>query len=77
MGCKNYTVGCKKALRLGGASFLLGEAFVLRSTMPTWKLYEGDCLEVMRELPDNSVDAVVTDPPYGLEFMGRACKANL
>ena len=26
----------------------------------------GDCLEVLRELPDNSVDSVVTDPPYGL-----------
>ena len=26
----------------------------------------GDCLEVLRELPDNSVDSVVCDPPYGL-----------
>lgn len=34
-------------------------------------LYRGDCLDVMREMPDASVDAVVTDPPYGLEFMGR------
>jgi len=34
-------------------------------------LYHGDCIEVMRSLPDNSVDAVVTDPPYGLEFMGK------
>ena len=34
-------------------------------------LYEGDCIEVMRGLPENSVDAVVTDPPYGLEFMGK------
>src|SRR5690606_11089525 len=34
--------------------------------MPTWELYEGDCLEVLRELPSESVDAVVTDPPYGL-----------
>src|SRR5690606_32907584 len=34
--------------------------------MPKWTLYEGDCLDVMRQLPDNSVDAVVTDPPYGL-----------
>src|SRR5690606_33098051 len=34
--------------------------------MPSWTLYEGDCLEVMRELPSESVDAVVTDPPYGL-----------
>jgi site-specific DNA-methyltransferase (adenine-specific) len=34
-------------------------------------LYHGDCIEVMRSLPDASVDAVVTDPPYGLEFMGK------
>ena len=29
-------------------------------------LRHGDCLEVLRSLPDNSVDSVVTDPPYGL-----------
>ena len=34
-------------------------------------LYLGDCIEVMRELPEASVDAIVTDPPYGLEFMGK------
>lgn len=34
-------------------------------------LFHGDCLDVLRELPDASVDAVVTDPPYGLEFMGK------
>ena len=31
----------------------------------------GDCLEILRTLPDASVDAVVTDPPYGLAFMGK------
>jgi site-specific DNA-methyltransferase (adenine-specific) len=35
------------------------------------ELLLGDCLEVMRILPDCSVDAVVTDPPYGLAFMGK------
>lgn len=34
-------------------------------------LYHGDCRDVLAELPDASVDSVVTDPPYGLEFMGR------
>ena len=29
-------------------------------------LHRGDCLEVLRELPENSVDSVVTDPPYHL-----------
>jgi site-specific DNA-methyltransferase (adenine-specific) len=31
----------------------------------------GDCLTVLRYMAENSVDAVVTDPPYGLEFMGK------
>lgn len=35
------------------------------------QLHIGDCLNVMRTLPDNSVDSVVTDPPYGLSFMGK------
>ena len=35
-------------------------------------LYLGDCIEVMAEMDAESVDAVVTDPPYGLEFMGKA-----
>lgn len=34
-------------------------------------LIVGDCVEVMAGLPEDSVDAVVTDPPYGLEFMGK------
>ena len=34
-------------------------------------IFCGDCLEVLRTLPDSIVDAVVTDPPYGLEFMGK------
>ena len=34
-------------------------------------LYHGDCLEIMKELKDNSVDAVVTYPPYGIGFMGK------
>lgn len=31
----------------------------------------GDCLEKMKILAENSVDAIVTDPPYGLSFMGK------
>jgi len=34
----------------------------------TVELYLGDCLEVMQELEDNSVDAVITDPPFGIGF---------
>ena len=36
------------------------------------ELLLGDCLERLRDLPDCSVDACVTDPPYGLSFMGKA-----
>lgn len=32
----------------------------------------GDCLDVLQHMPDASIDAVVTDPPYELGFMGRA-----
>lgn len=34
-------------------------------------ILQGDCIEVMKKLPDNSVDSVITDPPYGLSFMGK------
>ncbi len=34
-------------------------------------LMQGDCLERMKELDDNSVDSIITDPPYGLSFMGK------
>jgi len=31
----------------------------------------GDCIEEMKKLPENSIDTIITDPPYGLEFMGK------
>ena len=34
-------------------------------------ILHGDCVEQMRLLDDCSIDAIVTDPPYGLEFMGK------
>jgi site-specific DNA-methyltransferase (adenine-specific) len=30
------------------------------------KVIQGDCIEVLATLPENSIDACVTDPPYGL-----------
>lgn len=35
------------------------------------RLLLGDCRDVLKTLPDNSVDSIVTDPPYGLSFMGK------
>lgn len=37
----------------------------------TYQLHVGRCEEVLKTLPDNSVDAIVTDPPYGLSFMNH------
>lgn len=39
--------------------------------MTTWNIIESDCVEAMKQMSECSVDAVVCDPPYGLEFMGR------
>lgn len=36
-----------------------------------WRVVHGDCLEVLDKLDENTIDSCVTDPPYGLEFMGR------
>jgi len=35
------------------------------------QLHLGNCLDVLKTLPDNSVDSIVTDPPYGLSFMSK------
>lgn len=35
------------------------------------KIYHGTCLEVLKGFPDNSMDSVVTDPPYGISFMNK------
>ena len=34
-------------------------------------IHHGDCIQVMNAMPPESVDAIVTDPPYGLGFMGK------
>jgi len=36
-----------------------------------FELHHGNCLDILRTMPDCSIDAVVTDPPYGLSFMGK------
>lgn len=35
------------------------------------KLMKGDNMKSLKELPDNSIDSIVSDPPYGLSFMGK------
>lgn len=38
----------------------------------TVTVHHGDCVEILRGLPSGSVDSIVTDPPYGIRFMGQA-----
>jgi DNA modification methylase len=40
------------------------------------KLINADCIQAMKEMPDNSVDSIVTDPPYELGFMGKSWDAT-
>lgn len=35
------------------------------------KLHNADCLEQLKKMPDNCIDSIVTDPPYGISFMGK------
>ena len=35
------------------------------------KIIHGKCRKVMKDMPDNCIDTIITDPPYGLEFMGQ------
>ncbi len=35
------------------------------------RIYQGDCLEVMKEMPSGSIDLLLTDPPYGYSFLGK------
>jgi len=39
--------------------------------IPKNEIIHGDCIEEMKKLDENSVDAIVTDPPYGLAFMSK------
>lgn len=45
--------------------------------MSSIKLYQGDCLEIMKDIPDKSVDCVITDPPYEIETTGGDCIRTL
>lgn len=40
------------------------------------KIILGDCLEVMKDMPDNCVDLVLTDPPFGMAFQSSHRKVQ-
>ncbi len=35
------------------------------------KIYNMDCLDGMKQLDDNSIDLIVTDPPYGIDYQSN------
>jgi DNA modification methylase len=42
----------------------------------TFRIIQGDNRLTLKTLADNSIDAIVTDPPYGIDFLGKAWDAN-
>jgi len=40
------------------------------------KIYHGDCLELMKDIPSDSIDLVITDPPYGMGFQSNYRKVK-
>ncbi len=42
-----------------------------KTQVKSYQLFLADCLKKLKELPENSVDSIVTDPPYGLKFMSK------
>jgi len=44
----------------------------IQPTLPINQVLLGDAIEVLKSLPDSSVDALITDPPAGISFMGKA-----
>ena len=42
----------------------------------TFRIIQGDNRDTLKTLADNSIDAIVTDPPYGIDFLGKSWDAN-
>ena len=40
------------------------------------KIVKGDCIEVLKKLPDNSIDLIFADPPYNLQLQGELWRPN-
>lgn len=41
-----------------------------------YRLIKGDNREILKQFPDNHFDSIVTDPPYGIDFLGKSWDAN-
>jgi len=45
-------------------------------TLELNKIYQGDCIELLKKLPDNSIDLIFADPPYNLQLNGELYRPN-
>jgi len=45
-------------------------------TLDLNKIHQGDCIELLKKLPDNSVDLIFADPPYNLQLNGELYRPN-
>ncbi len=46
------------------------------SALPLGEIIEGDCIEIMKGLPDGSIDMIFADPPYNLQLGGELTRPN-
>jgi DNA modification methylase len=49
----------------------MSKLYTSQTTASTVKLLQGDCLEILPTLSPDLADSIITDPPYGLSFMGK------
>jgi DNA modification methylase len=42
-----------------------------------YQIIQGDNRKTLKTIPDNTIDAIITDPPYGIDFLGKAWDANV
>lgn len=47
------------------------------TTLPTNQIMHGDCIEILRSLPENSVDLIFADPPYNLQLRNDLYRPNM
>ena len=62
---------CGQAVKVDEPAPSVTETIFRQKNRPINQVLHGNCLEVLKTLEDNSVDSIVTDPPYELGFMGK------
>ncbi|UAB79432.1 site-specific DNA-methyltransferase [Erythrobacter sp. SCSIO 43205] len=60
----------KQRVKRGAKSPKTLSAQETRALLPLGQILDGDCIEAMRSIPDNSIDLVFADPPYNLQLGG-------